>query len=249
MTDAQGRFEFRTIRPGTYPDGGAPAHIHLIFTTSCCGRQASEMVFDDDPLITKDVPRSPRAVEHLRVRAALGEAGRLAGGRLHDQAEAGRELLSSSSSELRWRRSAVISSAQARRGGSIRSISPCRAARSSSAAASYGAGLDEQADRPFELWRRRGDGRVSPAVPPSISRSVRRHGVSVVSDDLGQHPITGKVRRGGRMPRQRVSSSAAPAPARPPSIPSTAASGSSASVSVRTRPCPCGTPSRSLGIA
>lgn len=53
VTDAQGRFEFRTIRPASYPEGGVPAHIHLIFTTDCCGRQASEMVFDDDPLITK----------------------------------------------------------------------------------------------------------------------------------------------------------------------------------------------------
>jgi len=53
VTDAQGRFELRTIRPGGYPEGGVPAHIHLIFTTACCGRQASELVFDDDPLITK----------------------------------------------------------------------------------------------------------------------------------------------------------------------------------------------------
>lgn len=54
VSDAHGRFELRTIRPGSYPGGGAPAHIHLIFTTSCCGRQVSEMVFDDDPLITKE---------------------------------------------------------------------------------------------------------------------------------------------------------------------------------------------------
>ena len=54
VTDDQGKFAFRTIRPGSYPGGGAAAHIHLIFTTSCCGRQASEMVFDDDPLVTKE---------------------------------------------------------------------------------------------------------------------------------------------------------------------------------------------------
>jgi protocatechuate 3,4-dioxygenase beta subunit len=53
VADAQGHFELRTIRPGGYPEGGVPAHIHLIFTTACCGRQASELVFDDDPLITK----------------------------------------------------------------------------------------------------------------------------------------------------------------------------------------------------
>jgi protocatechuate 3,4-dioxygenase beta subunit len=54
VTDAQGRFEFRTIRPGSYPRDSVPAHIHLVFTTRCCGRQASEMVFDDDPFITKE---------------------------------------------------------------------------------------------------------------------------------------------------------------------------------------------------
>lgn len=54
VTGADGRFEFRTIRPGSYPRESVPAHIHLIFTTRCCGRQASEMVFDDDPFVTKD---------------------------------------------------------------------------------------------------------------------------------------------------------------------------------------------------
>jgi protocatechuate 3,4-dioxygenase beta subunit len=61
VTDAQGRFEFQTIRPGPYPGGAVPAHIHLIFTTACCGRQASELVFDDDPLITKEFRDRERA--------------------------------------------------------------------------------------------------------------------------------------------------------------------------------------------
>ena len=29
-TDSLGRYELRTIRPGGYPDGGTPAHIHFI---------------------------------------------------------------------------------------------------------------------------------------------------------------------------------------------------------------------------
>jgi protocatechuate 3,4-dioxygenase beta subunit len=55
VTDAQGRFEFRTIRPGPYPGNQLPAHIHLIMSTSCCGKQVSEVMFDDDPVATKDV--------------------------------------------------------------------------------------------------------------------------------------------------------------------------------------------------
>ena len=38
VTDAQGRFEFRTIRPAPYPGGQIAAHIHLLISTSCCGR-------------------------------------------------------------------------------------------------------------------------------------------------------------------------------------------------------------------
>lgn len=29
-TDGEGRFELDTIRPGAYPDGGNPAHIHVV---------------------------------------------------------------------------------------------------------------------------------------------------------------------------------------------------------------------------
>ena len=53
ITDAQGRFELRTIRPGPYPNTNIPAHVHLHVTASCCGRQEREMVFEDDPLVNK----------------------------------------------------------------------------------------------------------------------------------------------------------------------------------------------------
>jgi protocatechuate 3,4-dioxygenase beta subunit len=53
MTDGQGRFQFQTIRPAAYPSRDIPGHVHLTFTTGCCGRQVTEVMFDDDPLATK----------------------------------------------------------------------------------------------------------------------------------------------------------------------------------------------------
>ena len=54
VTDAQGRFEFRTIRPAAYPSNTIPGHVHLTFKSACCGRQVTEVMFDDDPLATKE---------------------------------------------------------------------------------------------------------------------------------------------------------------------------------------------------
>ena len=54
ITDAQGRFEFRTIRPAAYPSNTIPGHVHLTFKGACCGRQVTEVMFDDDPLATKE---------------------------------------------------------------------------------------------------------------------------------------------------------------------------------------------------
>lgn len=52
VTDAQGRFEFQTIRPAAYPSNTVPGHVHLTFTSACCGRQVTEVMFEDDPLVT-----------------------------------------------------------------------------------------------------------------------------------------------------------------------------------------------------
>lgn len=62
VTDAQGRFEFRTIRPAPYPGRTIAAHIHLSFVTSCCGRQSSEVMFDDDPIATPEYRERNREV-------------------------------------------------------------------------------------------------------------------------------------------------------------------------------------------
>ena len=51
-TDAQGRYEFRTIRPGTYPTRAEPAHVHMEIQTSD-GRAYSinDIVDVADPLV------------------------------------------------------------------------------------------------------------------------------------------------------------------------------------------------------
>jgi Dioxygenase len=66
LTDANGRFTFQTIRPAPYPSRQVPAHIHVTVTTTCCGRQFTDLMFDDDSLATQ-VFR-----EHF---AAVGEHG------------------------------------------------------------------------------------------------------------------------------------------------------------------------------
>ena len=51
-TDAEGRFEFHTIRPGPYPGRNVAAHIHLtLFTPDGARYHSGEVEFDDDPLV------------------------------------------------------------------------------------------------------------------------------------------------------------------------------------------------------
>jgi protocatechuate 3,4-dioxygenase beta subunit len=51
QTDAEGRFTFRTIRPGPYPTGRNPAHIHWTVFTRHGRYHAGELLFDDDSLV------------------------------------------------------------------------------------------------------------------------------------------------------------------------------------------------------
>jgi protocatechuate 3,4-dioxygenase beta subunit len=50
-TDGAGRYEFRTIRPATYPGTDVPAHVHYVLTTPDGREQRLELRFRDDPLI------------------------------------------------------------------------------------------------------------------------------------------------------------------------------------------------------
>ena len=60
ITDADGRYEFVTIKPGAYPWGNhpnawRPAHIHFsLFGHSIASRLVTQMFFPNDPLFAHD---------------------------------------------------------------------------------------------------------------------------------------------------------------------------------------------------
>ena len=55
-TDREGRYEFRSIRPASYPGTRNPQHIHAeVYGAGYAQRWIPEYWFDDDPLITDTV--------------------------------------------------------------------------------------------------------------------------------------------------------------------------------------------------
>ncbi len=75
LTDANGFYFFRTVKPGAYPwrnwvNNWRPAHIHVsVFGASFSQRLITQMYFEGDPLIAKcpivnSIP-DPRAIEQL----------------------------------------------------------------------------------------------------------------------------------------------------------------------------------------
>lgn len=80
ITDEQGRFCFRSIKPGPYPQGTEPAHIHLVITAPAHHPRYVDIWFEGDPLITpalrKQVP--PDGAETIIVAPRSGPGGVLA---------------------------------------------------------------------------------------------------------------------------------------------------------------------------
>ncbi len=75
LTDENGYYVFRTVKPGAYPwrnwvNNWRPAHIHFsVFGSAFCQRLITQMYFEGDPLIRQcpivnSIP-DPRAIEQL----------------------------------------------------------------------------------------------------------------------------------------------------------------------------------------
>lgn len=77
-TDAQGRYAFDTIRPGSYPSGNIPAHVHMhVIEPGCCTYFIDEIQFTDDPLLgASERGERPNAIGGSGlVEPTRGEAG------------------------------------------------------------------------------------------------------------------------------------------------------------------------------
>ena len=74
-TDADGRYEFRTIRPAPYPGNGPPAHVHFYLSGAGYPQQeAEELQFADDPRVGADASARRASRGPLRWRPARSRA-------------------------------------------------------------------------------------------------------------------------------------------------------------------------------
>lgn len=53
-TDADGKYSYRTIRPGRYPNGGPPPHIHVEVRAEGFRERITELMFSDEPSMTPE---------------------------------------------------------------------------------------------------------------------------------------------------------------------------------------------------
>jgi protocatechuate 3,4-dioxygenase, beta subunit len=76
VTDRRGGFRFATIRPGPYPNGSAPAHIHLEITAPAHRIRYVTYWFEGDPLITDERrAKAARDPEVVIVKLTRGPDG------------------------------------------------------------------------------------------------------------------------------------------------------------------------------
>ncbi len=69
-TDAEGRYEIHTVRPGGYPGSSVAQHIHLHVIEPACTYWIGDVLFEDDPRLDE--------AERRRARGARGGSGLVA---------------------------------------------------------------------------------------------------------------------------------------------------------------------------
>jgi protocatechuate 3,4-dioxygenase beta subunit len=75
-TDAEGRFQFTTIRPAPYPNRRTAAHVHFALDGPGLPRQTAGLLFEGDPLLTAaERQESTRAGRFGQVRPVETRAG------------------------------------------------------------------------------------------------------------------------------------------------------------------------------
>ena len=76
LTNGDGRFEFKTIRPAPYPSRRDAAHIHVNVEGPGLPRRSTGILFDDDPLVTRaERTESTKAGEFGTVRPIVVRNG------------------------------------------------------------------------------------------------------------------------------------------------------------------------------
>jgi protocatechuate 3,4-dioxygenase beta subunit len=58
-SDAQGRWSFDTVKPGSYPASRVPAHIHFEVAAAGHAPNIFEIVFEGDPFVTAEMRGNP----------------------------------------------------------------------------------------------------------------------------------------------------------------------------------------------
>ena len=57
-SDAKGAWSFDTVRPGSYPNSKAPAHIHFEVSAKGFANRFFEIVFEGDPYVTPEMRKN-----------------------------------------------------------------------------------------------------------------------------------------------------------------------------------------------
>ncbi len=60
MTNEEGRYEYRTIRPASYPQSRNPAHVHYVISGKGYSEQFDELEFEEDPFLTEEMMEKSR---------------------------------------------------------------------------------------------------------------------------------------------------------------------------------------------